>query len=95
MPVISKMKFSLGKLVATPGALAAITESGQHPWDFIVRHMAGDWGDVDQEDKAANDQALEDCSRLLSAYTTAKGKKLWIITEADRSATTILLRQEY
>ena len=95
MPLISRMKFCLGKLVATPGALAAITESGQHPWDFVVRHMAGDWGEVDREDKAANDQSLEDGSRLLSAYRTAKGQKLWIITEADRSATTILLPEEY
>ena len=60
-----------------------------------MRHMAGDWGDVDEEDKAANDQALTDGSRLLSAYRTAAAKKLWIITEADRSATTILLPEEY
>jgi hypothetical protein len=57
--------------------------------------MAGDWGDVDQEDQAANDHALEDGSRLLSAYTTLKGQRIWIITEADRSATTILLPEEY
>lgn len=92
---IPQIKFSLGKLVATPGALAALRESGQRPWDFMVRHMAGDWGEVDAEDKAANDLALMDGSRLLSAYTTTKGQKLWIITEADRSVTTILLPSDY
>ena len=61
----------------------------------MVRHMAGDWGEVDAEDKAANDLALMDGSRLLSAYTTTKGQKLWIITEADRSVTTILLPSDY
>ena len=92
---IPQIKFSLGKLVATPGALAALTESSQRPWDFMVRHMAGDWGEVDAEDKAANDLALTDGSRLLSAYRTTKRQKLWIITEADRSVTTILLPEEY
>ena len=92
---IPQIKFSLGKLVATPGALAALRESSQRPWDFMVRHMAGDWGEVDAEDKAANDLALMDGSRLLSAYTTTKGQKLWIITEADRSVTTILLPSDY
>jgi hypothetical protein len=95
MPVISHVKFSLGQLVATPGALTALKESGQCPWDFVVKHMAGDWGFVDEEDRAANDQALIDGSRLLSAYRTARNQKLWIITEADRSVTTILLPEEY
>jgi hypothetical protein len=90
----------LGKILVTPGALSAITKCGQHPWDFLVKHMSGDWGDADGEDKAANDQALTDGSRILSAYTTAKGQKLWIITEVaddngNRAATTILLPEEY
>ena len=92
---ISKPRFSLGKVVATPGALEALEQSGQSAFEFISRHSAGDWGIVDSEDKAANDQSLIDGSRILSAYRTSKGEKLWVITEADRSATTILLPEEY
>ena len=89
--MVGKPKFSLGQILATPGALAALQESGQTPQFFLARHVRGDWGEVCAEDKLLNDQALVDGSRLLSAYTTLKGTKLWIITEADRSATTILL----
>jgi hypothetical protein len=81
--------------MATPGALAALEESGESPSFFLSRHARGDWGEVDAEDKEANDLALEEGSRLLSAYTTANGTKLWVITEADRSATTVLLPAEY
>jgi hypothetical protein len=89
-------KFALGKLVATPGALQALKESGQPAWHFISRHMAGDWGEeLPAEDRDANLQALLDGSRLLSAYRTSQGTKLWVITEADRSLTTILLPEEY
>jgi hypothetical protein len=89
------VKFPLGQLTATPGALHAIQESGQRPWDFLSRHMKGDWGEVCGEDWALNNQALLGGSRLLSAYKTLRGKRLWVITEADRSATTILLPDEY
>lgn len=92
---IPRMKFRLGRLVSTPGALAAINDSGETPWTFLIRHMAGDWGCLDNEDKQLNDQALKDNSRIFSAYTTAKGARLYVITEADRSATTILLPEEY
>jgi len=93
-------KFSLGQLAATPGALSALEESGQTPDFFLSRHVAGDWGEVDGEDWALNDQALLDGSRILSAYRTLKGKKLWVITEATgddgtRAATTILLPADY
>ena len=93
-------KFPLGQTVATPGALEAMEESGQAPAFFLDRHVVGDWGEVDSEDWKLNDQALTDGSRLLSAYRTLKGKKLWIITEAadekgHRAATTILLPDEY
>jgi hypothetical protein len=92
--------FQLGQIVATPGALEALQESGQTPQEFLSRHLAGDWGDLDVEDKSLNDLALEDGSRLLSAYRTAKGEKIWIITEAvgddgRREATTFLLPDEY
>ena len=93
-------KFPLGRLVATPGALRALEQSGQSPADFLGRHVQGDWGCVDDEDKQLNDQSLIDGSRLLSAYKTLKGVKIWIITEAaddngNRMASTILLPSEY
>ena len=79
---IGKPKFDLGQTLATPGALEALEESGQNAMDFISRHVRGDWGEVCDEDKLLNDQALVDGSRLLSAYRTLKNVKLWIITEA-------------
>jgi hypothetical protein len=94
------MKLRLGQVLATPGALQAIQESGQAPWDFLSRHLAGDWGQVCAEDWGLNDQALHDGGRVLSAYSTLRGVKLWVITEgADeaghRAATTLLLPDEY
>lgn len=96
----NKPKFPLGQTLATPGALAAMQESGQSPGCFLERHMACDWGEVCDEDKRLNDQALVDGSRLLSAYRTLKGVRIWIITEAAdddgrRAATTALLPEEY
>jgi hypothetical protein len=97
---MAKPKFSLGQLVATPGALKALAEAGQSPAFFLDRHVQGDWGLVNDEDKRLNDQALMDGGRLLSAYKTLKGTKIWIITEATddegrRAASTILLPSEY
>lgn len=97
---VPKPKFPLGQVLATPGALEAMENSGESPASFLSRHIAGDWGIVDAEDKAANDQSLIDGSRILSAYHTSKGEKIWIITEATddqghRAATTILLPEEY
>jgi len=93
-------RFSLGQVLATPGALEILGASGQSPMDFIGRHAQGDWGEVCEEDKTLNDEALKDGSRLLSAYRTLKNEKLWVITEAadddgNRAATTILLPSEY
>jgi hypothetical protein len=93
-------KFQPGQMVATPGTLAALSQSGQSPAFFLARHLRGDWGEVDEEDKKRNDQALLDGSRLLSAYRTLKGVKIWIITEAvghdgNRASTCILLPDEY
>jgi hypothetical protein len=87
--------FPLGQLVATPGALEALAASGQTPAEFLARHRAGDWGDLCPEDRRLNDQALREGTRLLSAYRTVKGVKLWVITEADRSSTCLLLPEEY
>jgi hypothetical protein len=88
-------KFETGQLVATPGALAALRASGQSPVEFLRRHVAGDWGDIDGHDIKENMIALRDGGRLMSSYTTRKGEALWIVTEADRSSTCILLPGEY
>lgn len=90
-----KVDFSLGRLLATPGALAALERSGETALKFISRHARGDWGEVCEEDRQENELSLKEGFRLLSAYRTAAGEKLWIITEADRSATTILRPDEY
>jgi hypothetical protein len=95
-----KPKFSLSQVLATPGALEALEASGQTPEFFLTKHVQGDWGEVCAEDKALNDQALIDGSRLLSAYRTLKGERLWLITEAaddegHRVCTTILKPSEY
>jgi len=92
---VAKLKFPLGQVVATPGALKAIKVAGQEPAEFLKRHQAGDWGEVCEEDCQENELSLKQGLRLLSVYYTAKGVKLWVITEADRSATTILLPEEY
>ena len=90
------MRFPLGRIVATPGALRALEESGQTPAEFLDRHVEGDWGDaLDDEDQQENEFSVENGLRILSAYTTRTDKKIWIITEADRSLTTILLPHEY
>jgi hypothetical protein len=94
-PSTLQPKFPLGQVLATPAALREIEDAGQEPSFFLDRHIVGDWGDVDAEDQAANDWSLLHGERLLSAYKTLLGTRLWIITEADRSATTILLPEEY
>ena len=89
------MKFPLGRIVATPGALEALQKAEQSPVEFLDRHVLGDWGNVDEEDRKENEFSLQHGYRILSAYTTSAGEKIWIITEADRSATTILTPEEY
>ena len=87
--------FPLGQVVATPGALEAFQNANEAPFPYINRHAVGDWGDLYPEDKRSNDEALEMGYRILSAYTLSSGMKIWIITEADRSVTTLLLPEEY
>ena len=87
--------FPLGRLLATPGALDALQKAGQQPQEFLDRHSKGDWGDLDSHDVKENEISLRSGFRLLSSYTTAAGDRLWVITEADRSATTLLLPEEY
>ena len=91
----TQQRFPLGQTYATPGALEALSEAGQDAAQFLCRHQAGDWGDVDNHDRQANDRALTEGTRLFSVYHSEKGPKFWVITEADRSATTILLPDEY
>ena len=81
--------------MATPAALHAIEDSGQTPDFFLDHHVQGDWGEVDDGDKALNNVAVVNGERLLSAYRTLRNVRVWIITEADRSSTCILLPQEY
>lgn len=100
MIAVSKPLFKPGQVLATPGALDQLERAGQSVWEFLSRHVAGDWGVVDDEDKTLNDGALKDGSRILSAYLMKTSQKLWIITEAtddqgQRAATTILLPDEY
>lgn len=87
--------FELGITLSTPGALAALNTAEQNGADFLRRHQFGDWGDVGHEDWEQNDQALTEGSRILSVYRTRLGERIWIITEANRSATTLLLPEEY
>ena len=87
--------FPLGQIVATPGALAALERAQQAPTSFLARHSIGDWGELEPTDVAENEYSLIHGFRLLSSYQTNAGEKLWIITEADRSATTLLLPEEY
>lgn len=88
-------KFKLGVVVTTPAAADVMASSGQTPTEFLNRHVKGDWGDVCEEDWNLNDEALREGSRILSSYETILGERLWIITEWDRTITTILLPFEY
>ena len=96
MTAISKTtSVRLGQVVATPGALEALEQAGQCPAEFLRRHSKGDWGELDMDDRNANDEALIDGARLLSAYSLSNGVKIRVITEADRASTCILLPSEY
>lgn len=88
-----RAKFDLGQLVATPNALANL-----NPEDVaaaVRRHLTGDWGELDEHDRLENESALTNGSRLFSAYRNRGGTKFWIITESDRSVTTVLLPEDY
>ena len=91
MPV----RFNLGHVVATPGALKTLQEAGVTPLDLLGRHARGDWGDMTPDDLQTNDQALVEGSRIFSAYEIPGGERIWVITESDRSSTCLLLPGEY
>ena len=88
-------RFSLGQIVATPGALAALGRAGDTPASLLRRHVSGDWGGLDAKDRAENERSVVAGFRLLPAYQLSDGTRIWVITEADRSSTCILLPQEY
>lgn len=91
-----RIRVELGQLAATPAALEALAAANVSPIEFIARHQRGDWGEVCEADKDENDLSLREGFRLLSEYTLPEtGAKVWIITEADRSVTTLLLPEEY
>jgi hypothetical protein len=87
--------FDLGALVATPGALDALSEAGVAPRQLVRRHASGDWGELNPHDRRENEYSLKHGFRLLSSYPLGTGEKVWIITEADRSSTCLLLPEEY
>jgi hypothetical protein len=87
--------FKLGKVVATRPVVLALAEAHQSADSFLGRHVTGDWGEVDKRDERLNNLALKNECRIFSVYTLLTGKKIWIVTEADRSVTTVLLPQDY
>jgi hypothetical protein len=89
------LKFPPGQLLITPGAAQAVAASGDSVLFFLARHLSGDWGDLSREDRQENELSLQRGFRLLSAYKLTSGERIWIISEADRSSTTILLPDEY
>jgi hypothetical protein len=84
----------LGRVVATPGALKVLAQAGKDPAHYLVRHASGDWGDLDNHDRRENKHSLEHGWRIVSSYPVGE-TTIWIITEADRSVTTVLLPEEY
>jgi hypothetical protein len=101
MVTINKPKFRLGKVVITQGALEALEKAHQRPESFLKRHVIGSWGDVCEEDAQANNDAVahegkpDKQQRVLSSYKTSRNQTVWVITEWDRSVTTLLLPSEY
>ncbi|WP_295996900.1 hypothetical protein [Rugamonas sp.] len=90
-----KPLFTLGQVVATPGAMSAMSQLGIAPLDLIHRHITGDWGDLGVEDQQQNLLAIRSDLRIFSSYKIGASVKIWVITEADRSSTTLLLPDEY
>ena len=98
--ITAPQKFPLGRLLVTCGAMAALERTGEDPTEYIARHAIGDWGELDAEDKRANDEAIKNGTRILSAFHLKDNTKIWVISEAsdpqgNREATTILLPDEY
>lgn len=94
MPQRAGPRFKLGRILATPAAIEAVDRASISIVDLLIRHLRGDWGDLSESDRQQNELALIAGGRLLSSYPIAEAR-LWIITEADRSSTTLLLPDEY
>lgn len=92
---VNKALFQLGRVVATPDAIAALERAGQSPWVLLSQHIAGLWGNLDDEDKKVNEDALVQGDRIFSSYQLNDGTTVWCITEADRSSTCLLLPEKY
>jgi hypothetical protein len=88
-------RFPLGRVLATPGALDTLEQLNLNGFDLLSRHQAGDWGEMTDGDKQENEFSIDKELRIFSSYKIGEGSKLWIITEADRSVTTLLLPSEY
>jgi hypothetical protein len=89
-----KVPLPLGRVLATPGAIKLLLEAGEHPFDYLARHATGGWGDLCEHDRKENERSLEHGWRIVSSYSVGE-KCIWVITEADRSITTILLPEDY
>lgn len=87
--------FELGQVVTTPGFFNAVARTGDHPLEYLFRHVTGDWGDLGDEDKHTNDMALQHNGRIFSVYHMSDNTRFYVITEYDRSVTTFLLPNEY
>lgn len=87
--------FELGQVLATPALLDAMSQTDEDLLTFLARHVVGDWGDLDAHDRKANEWAVMNGARILSAYHLSSGTKIWIITGADRKETTALLPSDY
>lgn len=95
LPAVGRSLISLGQVLVTPGVLDMLEALQLSPLPFVVRHVSGDWGDICSEDRQANAEALVHSFRLMSVYVLSATQRLWIITEADRSSTTLLMPEEY
>lgn len=84
----------LGRVLATPGALKLLLQEGEDPFEYLARHATGDWGELCDFDRRQNEIALREGLRVFSSYETPAGR-IWVISEADRSVTTILLPEDY
>jgi hypothetical protein len=92
---LKKPRFDLGQTVATPGAIEALQQAGVSAASLLCRHQCGDWGDLGDEDRAENEVALSQGTRIFSSYQFTDTIRIWVITEADRSVTTVLLPEDY
>ena len=92
--IVMKPRFKLGALVATPGAIELLASAGVPVWSLVSRHVSGNYGEVDEHDRQANEDAIASGERILSAYTVA-GERVWVLTEADRSSTCVLRPEDY